>query len=118
MGAGVEKLEMFGPALGRPLADALKGSRHPNTKELRLPGTSIRVCFAFDPCRMAILLIGGDKSGQWEAWYRENIHVADALYDEHLAQRYARKERFREQTQELQRATGESPSRSPAPQEG
>ena len=54
-------------------------------KELRPPGTNFRVCFAFGPRRMAILLIGGDKSGRWEAWYRENIPVADTLYDDHLA---------------------------------
>jgi hypothetical protein len=83
--AAVEKLEGLGPSLGRPLADTLEGSRHPNMKELRPPGTTIRVCFAFDPRRMAILLIGGDKSGRWRAWYKENIPVADALYDEHLA---------------------------------
>ncbi len=40
--AAVERLEMLGPALGRPLADTLKGSRHPNMKELRPPGTNIR----------------------------------------------------------------------------
>jgi hypothetical protein len=54
-------------------------------KELR-PGTTanIRILFAFDPRRHAILLIGGDKSGRWNEWYREFIPIADDLYDEHL----------------------------------
>jgi len=51
--------------------------------ELR-PSRSVRILFAFDPRRMAILLLGGDKSRQWERWYRVNIPIADALYDEHL----------------------------------
>jgi len=40
--------------------------------------------FAFDPRRTAILLIGGDKTGKWEAWYEEMIPIADGLFDEHL----------------------------------
>jgi hypothetical protein len=80
--AAVEILEQHGPALGRPLVDTLEGSRHPNMKELR-PG-SIRVLFAFDPRRTAILLLGGDKSDCWQEWYLEAIPVADRLYDEHL----------------------------------
>jgi hypothetical protein len=40
--------------------------------------------FAFDPRRTAILLIGGDKTGQWESWYEEMVLIADVLYDEHL----------------------------------
>ena len=80
----VEKLEERGPALGRPFADTVEGSRHQNMKELRPPATNIRVFFAFDPRRMAILLIGGDKTGQWKEFYEEMIPVADDLYDEHL----------------------------------
>lgn len=80
----VIKLEEFGPALGRPFVDTIQDSRHPNMKELRPRGGYIRVLFAFDPRRMAILLIGGDKAGRWQAWYREMIPVADDLYDEHL----------------------------------
>jgi hypothetical protein len=80
----VEKLEERGPALPRPLADTVEGSRHSNMKELRPLGTNIRVLFAFDPRRMAILLIGGDKSDRWSEFYEEMIPVADDLYDEHL----------------------------------
>ena len=80
----VEHLEADGPALGRPLVDTITGSRHANMKELRPRGGSLRVLFAFDPRRMALLLIGGDKTGEWNAWYRRMIPLADDLYDEHL----------------------------------
>jgi hypothetical protein len=80
--AAVELLEVAGPSLGRPMVDTIKASKHPNMKELR-PG-SMRVLFAFDPRRSAILLLGGDKSGCWEEWYVEAIPAADRLYDGHL----------------------------------
>jgi hypothetical protein len=82
--AAVKKLEEGGPALGRPIVDTIQGSRHANMKELRPRGGHLRILFAFDPRRMAILLIGGDKSHRWQAWYREFIPIADDLYDEHL----------------------------------
>lgn len=82
--AAVELLEQNGPALGRPIVDTLEGSRHPNVKELRPRGGHIRVLFAFDPRRTAILLCGGDKSGLWSAWYAEAIPAADKLFEEHL----------------------------------
>jgi hypothetical protein len=78
----VAVLEEMGPALGRPAVDSIETSRHSNMKELR-PGT-MRVLFAFDPERNAVLLIGGDKRDQWKRWYREMIPVADDLFDEHL----------------------------------
>jgi hypothetical protein len=53
-------------------------------KELRPRRGNIRVLFAFDPQRTAILLVGGDKTGRWEEWYRRMIPVADRLYEEHL----------------------------------
>ncbi len=58
-------LERFGPQLGRPHVDTLKGSSHANMKELRFDaaGGVWRVAFAFDPKRNAVLLIAGDKSG-------------------------------------------------------
>ena len=82
--AAVELLEEHGPDLGRPTVDTLKGSRHANMKELRPRGGHLRILFAFDPRRTAILLFGGDKSGQWSAWYAEAIPIADRLYDLHL----------------------------------
>jgi len=77
-----------GPALGRPLVDTVKGSRLKNLKELR-PGSSgrteIRVLFAFDPWRQAVMLVAGDKSADWKGWYKTAIKQAEALYDDHLA---------------------------------
>ena len=82
--AAVNVLERGGPNLGRPLVDTIKQSRHKNMKELIPPASDIRVLFAFDPRRAAILLIGGDKSGEWSAWYDRIVPVADDLFDEHL----------------------------------
>jgi hypothetical protein len=78
-------LEQRGPGLGRPYVDTLKGSRHTNMKELRSQssGTPLRAFFAFDPRRSAILLIGGDKTGD-HRFYRRMIPIADALYDIYL----------------------------------
>ena len=81
--AAVRLLEQRGPGLGRPLVDSIEGSRHANMKELRA-GT-LRVLFAFDPRRTAILLIGGDKRDHWQEFYERTIPLADDLFDEHLA---------------------------------
>lgn len=85
--AALELLQEEGPGLGRPLVDTIRGSRHRNLKELR-PGSTghakVRVVFAFDNRRRAVLLVGGDKAGRWEQWYRVNIPRADALLDVHL----------------------------------
>lgn len=83
----VELLRRFGPHLKRPHCDTLKGSKHPNMKELRftLPDGEWRIAFAFDPRRSAILLVGGSKSGTPEKrFYRELIRIADKRFDEHL----------------------------------
>lgn len=82
----VRVLEQLGPGLGRPWVDTLEGSRHPNMKELRPRGGHLRVLFAFDPRRTALLLIGGDKAGLWTAWYEVAIPAADQLYDAHLTE--------------------------------
>lgn len=81
--AAVHVLEQRGPGLGRPLVDSVTGSRHANLKELRV-GT-IRILFAFDPRRAAILLVGGDKRGRWQEFYDRMIPLADKLFDDHLA---------------------------------
>ena len=81
-------IQEFGPQLGRPRVDTLKGSRHANMKELRFSaaGGEWRVAFAFDPRRRAILLVAGDKSGGSERrFYRELIRKADDRFDAHLA---------------------------------
>lgn len=83
--ARVDLLEAEGPALSRPTVDTIAGSRHTNMKELRVSkGDAIRILFAFDPRRQAVLLIGGDKAGKWQAWYEEAIPVADGLFDGYL----------------------------------
>ena len=82
--AVVEILEQRGPGLRRPLVGPIEISRHRNMKELIPPAGNIRVLFAFDPRRTAILLIGGDKRGRWQDWYEETVPMADDLYDEHL----------------------------------
>jgi hypothetical protein len=81
-------LQQFGPQLGRPRVDTLKGSRHANMKELRFSATDgeWRVAFAFDTRRKAVLLVAGDKSGVSERrFYRELIRNADDRFDAHLA---------------------------------
>ncbi|MHB1551920.1 MAG: type II toxin-antitoxin system RelE/ParE family toxin [Vulcanimicrobiaceae bacterium] len=81
----VRVLEKVGPALTRPYADTVKGSRHPNMRELRVQhqGRPLRLLYAFDPRRTAIVLVGGDKGGDGR-WYDVHIPIADRLYDEHL----------------------------------
>jgi hypothetical protein len=85
--AALKVLAEFGPALGRPLVDTVKGSRHPNMKELRVQsrGRPIRIFFAFDPERRAILLVGGDKHGR-KRFYETSLAIADRLFDEYLAE--------------------------------
>ena len=81
-------LQQFGPQLGRPRVDTLKGSRHANMKELRFSAVDgeWRVAFAFDSKRQAVLLVAGDKSGVGEKrFYRELIRKADARFDARLA---------------------------------
>jgi hypothetical protein len=81
----VGMLERFGPELGRPYVDTLKGSKFPNLKELRVQhqGRPYRVLFAFDPRRNAYLILGGDKTGE-KNWYVDAIRRADAIYAQYL----------------------------------
>ncbi len=85
--AAIDKLAEDGPALGRPLVDKIAGSRIHNLKELR-PGSAgsseIRILFVFDPRRRAVLLVAGDKAGNWHRWYRWNVPFAERRYDEWL----------------------------------
>ena len=80
-------LQDFGPNLGRPTVDTLKGSKHTNMKELRftLSDGEWRIAFAFAPQRQAILLIGGSKSGtNKKQFYRDLIWMADERFNAHL----------------------------------
>ena len=92
--AKVQLLKLLGPQLSRPHADTLNGSKHKNMKELRANSKQsvLRIAFAFDPERSAILLLGGNKSGVGQkSFYRQLIHKADQLYDAHLDQLKERK---------------------------
>lgn len=75
------------PTLGRPHADTLAGSKHPNMKELRFVADDgvWRVAFAFDRERKAIILVAGDKAGvAQKRFYKALIAKADARFAEHL----------------------------------
>ena len=84
-------LEHRGPVLGRPHVDRVESSRYHNMKEIRLPN-GIRVLFAFDIRRSAVLLIGGNKSERdgnsptWNRWYERMIPIADLILDRHIMQ--------------------------------
>ena len=83
-------LERNGPAEGRPLVDTVTASRIANMKELRPPSggrSEVRILLVFDPWRSAVLLVAGDKSGQWSKWYRAAIPLAEQLYEDYLAER-------------------------------
>lgn len=84
--AYVQLLEEKGPSLPFPYSSGVESSRHHHMRELRIQhaGDPYRVLYAFDPRRTAILLIGGNKTGD-DRWYDKNVPVADKLYDEYLA---------------------------------
>jgi hypothetical protein len=67
------------------ISSGVASSKHARMRELRIQheGRPYRVLYAFDPRRTAILLIGGDKTGN-DRWYEENVPIADQLYDQHL----------------------------------
>ena len=83
--AVIELLEAKGPQLPFPYSSRISRSRHAHMRELRIQhqGRPYRVLYAFDPRRMAILLLGGDKTGN-DRWYEEHVPIADRLYDEHI----------------------------------
>jgi hypothetical protein len=94
--AAVRMLEEYGPDLPYPMSSGLNGSRHAHMRELRVQvrGKPFRVLYAFNPTRTAILLVGGDKTGE-DRWYEVSVPKADKLYDQHLEElkREAKKER-------------------------
>jgi hypothetical protein len=83
--AAIRMLEEYGPDLPYPMSSGVNGSRHSHMRELRaqVQGKPFRVLYAFNPKRAAILLIGGDKTGD-DRWYEVNVPKADRLYDQHL----------------------------------
>ncbi|MEU9573120.1 type II toxin-antitoxin system RelE/ParE family toxin [Streptomyces massasporeus] len=93
--SAIAALLEVGPGLGRPLADTLSRdkrrkrarSRYSNMKELRPTSgaqSAVRILFIFDPSSRAVLLVAGDKAGNWEDWYEGAIPLADARYEAHL----------------------------------
>lgn len=80
----VDLLEIWGPSLGRPHADTLKGSKIANLKELRIQhaGMPYRVLYVFDPRQSGILLLGGRKAD--ERWYETAIPQAEKIYQQYL----------------------------------
>lgn len=81
----VQVLEARGPSLPHPYSSSIKSSRHNHMRELRVQhkGRPYRILYAFDPRRVAILLIGGSKEGD-DRWYESVVPAADSLYDDHL----------------------------------
>ncbi len=84
--AYLRMLEDRGPTLPHPYSSGIVGSKHGAMRELRVQsgGRPIRVLYAFDPTRTAIVILGGDKTGD-DRWYEVNVPIADRRYDQHLA---------------------------------
>lgn len=85
--AYVKLLEEYGVALKHPYCSGVATSRHDHMRELRIQhaGRPYRVLYAFDPRRVAILLVGGDKTGN-DRWYEISVPIADRSYDRYLQQ--------------------------------
>lgn len=85
IGTGIELLVEVGPNLSFPHSSKVNGSRHSAMRELRVQhqGRPYRVLYIFDPRRAAILLLGGDKTGD-DRWYEKNVPLADRIYDDYL----------------------------------
>jgi hypothetical protein len=83
--ARLNLLQEEGPKLSRPYADTIRSSQYSNMKELRIQhhGKPWRIMFAFDPKQSAIILLGGNKTGD-DRWYKKNVPIADKRFTEHL----------------------------------
>ena len=83
----VTLLMEHGPQLPFPYSSGIEGSKHSHMRELRVQsgGKPLRGFYAFDPRRTAILLIGGDKTGD-DRFYKSMVHIADRLYDDYIAE--------------------------------
>ncbi|MGI5179585.1 type II toxin-antitoxin system RelE/ParE family toxin [Dactylosporangium sp. CA-152071] len=91
----IDLLAERGPGLGRPLVDTLQGSDIANLKELRPRSgrdVAIRVLFVFDPWSQAVLLVAGNKAGDWSGWYKTAIPLAEVAYGSWLAFERKRRE--------------------------
>ena len=103
--AAVTRLQREGVTPGHPRTSDVKSSRHGNMRELRIQsgGQAIRVFYAFDPRRTAVVLVGGRKRGQEKRFYREHVRRADAIYDEYLRQLGRGQLRDRDESRDLGR---------------
>ena len=83
--ASVKLLMKRGPRLPFPHSSGINGSRHGAMGELRTQsgGRPLRTLYLFDSRRTAILLIGGDQTGD-DRFYEQFVPIADDLYDQHL----------------------------------
>ena len=87
MNAAIDMLAETGPGLGRPLVDTLQGSDISNLKELRPRSgreVAIRMLFVFDPWSQAVLLVAGNKAGDWTQWYKTTIPIAEIAFENWL----------------------------------
>ena len=84
--AAVALLEELGPDLPFPYSSSIRGSRHGGLRELRIQhrGRPLRILYAFDPRRVAVLLLGDEKGGS-KRWYRKAVPRAERAFDRHLA---------------------------------
>jgi hypothetical protein len=78
----IDRIRDGGPTLGRPHVDVIHGSKMRNLKEARID-RGARALFAFDSNGNLVMLLGGDKTGKWNRWYRPNIERAERLYADH-----------------------------------
>lgn len=86
--AAIIYLSEVGPNGSRPFIDRIHHGKYHHFKELRPRDSAknIRIIFAFDPTQQAIMLIAGDKTNQWQRWYKKAIPQAEKIYQEHLKQ--------------------------------
>ena len=93
--ATIDILAETGPGLGRPLVDTLQGSNISNLKELRPRSgreVAIRLLFVFDPWSQAVLLVAGNKAGDWTRWYETAIPIAEIEFENWLISERKRRE--------------------------
>jgi len=91
----IDMLAEIGAGLGRPLVDTVAGSDIKNLKELRPRSgrdVAIRILLVFDPWSQAVLLVAGNKAGDWSGWYRAAIPAAETAYGGWLAVERKRRE--------------------------
>jgi hypothetical protein len=82
----VMMVEERGTQVPFPYSSKIESSRHGGMRELRVQHKMrpLRLLYAFDPHRDAVILLGGDKTGRGNDWYKEFVPKADDLFDEYL----------------------------------